>query len=141
MTLDVFLSRLNKVNLIAHFSAAIEAESDNILDRNRQQMFSGMRSDGSEISPPYTPLTKFLKAQKGQPFDRVTLNDTGSFYRLMFLTVRNGAFIIDSRDDKSEELQTKYGETIFGVNQQNINDLAPDIGNRVVNDVARDLGV
>jgi len=83
-------------------------------------MYSGLRATGSEIRPPYAPLTIFLKKQKGQPVDRVTLKDTGDFYNAMFVEVNDQAkfYEIDSKDEKSLKLQRKYQPTIFGLGDE-----------------------
>ena len=91
---------------------------DIILDANREQMFEGKRSDGSMIDPEYTPITKDIKKQKGQPDDRVTLKDTGDFYDAMFTQKENNeTFIISSDDEKTQKLLEKYDVkgTLFGV--------------------------
>ena len=78
-------------------------------------MLQGIRSDNSEISPPYTYFTRTIKEAKGMNPDIVTLYDTGDFYRAMFLDVGSDILEIESTDRKSEELQKKYGEKIFGL--------------------------
>lgn len=48
----------------------------------------------------------------------VTLYDTGDFYREMFVDVGSEEIEIDSMDYKSDELQDKYGEKIFGLSDE-----------------------
>jgi hypothetical protein len=82
---------------------------------NQEQMFSGIRSDESEIRPFYSEYTKLIKDQKGQPTDRVTLKDTGDFYDRIFIDVKKDSFEILSSDYKNDQLIRKYGKRIFGL--------------------------
>lgn len=80
-------------------------------------MFQGIRSNGSEILPTYADLTIEIKKLKGQPTDRVTLFDTGSFYQKIKTNVSGQLVITDSEDEKSEKLKKKYGKRIFGLSE------------------------
>lgn len=94
---------------------AIVATSNEISDYNRAQMYEGIRSDDSTIEPEYAELTKVLKIAKGQPYDRVTLKDTGDFYAGFNVDVNTDSYSITSSDDKVVKLVTKYGAKIFGL--------------------------
>lgn len=100
-----------------------------IVSLNTQdQLFNkGIRSDGSDIKPDYTPFTISIKQEKGQPTDRVTLKDTGDFYDSFVAFVDSSAdIIINSNPIKIDEsgLETnllfKYGEKIEGLTEQNL---------------------
>lgn len=114
------------------------AENAHVIeDLQTAQMDAGLDSEGKRIEPDYSPFTVQIKRAKGQPYDRVTLKDSGSFHAGMFLTGgANNQFSIGSRDPKSKKLQDKYGEEIFGLNedsqQQLIDDhLRPELPERV----------
>lgn len=70
---------------------------------------------------PYSPATEIYKQAKGQPFDRVTLNDEGDFHsggqveRVDDLTAE-----IKSTDEKSTWLQDKYGVEVLGLTPDNL---------------------
>ena len=96
----------------------IEANSLFVEDLNRKQLGQGIRADGTPIGPYYTKNTVNIKKEKGQPFDRVRLKDTGSFYEKIFVEVFAQSFMTESADPKSEELQQKYGN-IFGLTPEN----------------------
>lgn len=81
-------------------------------------MIAGIRADGTEILPTYTDLTIQIKQEKGQPTDRVTLRDTGDFQNQVTTTVTDEFVTTDSTDEKSEKLQKKYGEKIFGLSEK-----------------------
>lgn len=87
-----------------------------ILDEQKKQMYSGANADGSPIEPEYKPLTISIKNSVGQPTDRVTLKDTGSFYDSFFIVYGPKYFAIYARDGKTNKLIAKYGTQIFGLN-------------------------
>lgn len=82
-----------------------------------EHLFFGHYPDGEDIEPEYTELTKEIKQSKGQPYDRVTLLDTGDFYARIFAKVQGDELVIDSEDWKSDKLKKKYGERIFGLSE------------------------
>jgi len=108
----------------------IDSKRDYILWQ-QEQLFAGKNKKGKPITPKYTPFTKRIKNQKGQPTDRVTLKDTGHYYSAIFLVVIKGAGIYRtlSSDVKSQWLIAKYGENILGLGgvfkKGYINDLRP----------------
>lgn len=56
---------------------------------------------------PYTPLTQRIKRAKNQPVNRVTLKDTGDYYKTFKIKpLNNGDFEIDSNPEL-------YGESLF----------------------------
>lgn len=86
--------------------------------KQREQLFSGETAQGTDIQPPYRPLTVAIKMEKGQPYDRVTLRDTGSFYQGLYVRVDSSTITTDSTDEKTMKLKEKYGEQIFGLNDK-----------------------
>ena len=95
-----------------------------IIDLNTDQLFSGLDANGNPVTPNYSTLTISIKRQKGQPTNRVTLRDTGEFYRDFEVRFFNDYFAIFSNDDKTEKLERKYGKDIFGLTNQNILEVA-----------------
>lgn len=112
---------IRKVDLRKVTLNAMEQNPNEIVDLNREQLNSGRYADGSSIQPEYTPLTKWLKQQKGQPTDRVTLRDTGEFQSKMFLQIRGDEFSMLSSDDKYLALKQKYDRNgeLFELSQEN----------------------
>ena len=141
MTLAALYRRLSSIDLIDEVAQAMGETSDIAVQLNRDQMYAGIRSDGSEITPKYTPLTKFLKSKEGRPFDRVTLNDTGSFYRLTFLRIVDNSYELDSRDDKTNKLKTKYGDKIFGLTTDSKVQWLPSVQSVTVRSIANKTGL
>jgi hypothetical protein len=91
------------------------------------QMFAGERGDGQAIAPPYTPVTVAIKRRKRQPFNRVTLRDTGDFQDDIVIDYGPDSFAFDSVDDKREKLVAKYGTDIFGLNDASLQKLIDTI--------------
>lgn len=104
------LKKLESINVLKSAQSSIEQTSDDMLFIQRNQLFQGIRPDGGKVFPEYTPLTVYLKAQKGQPFDRVTRRDTGEYYRGIEVKVTGEKFSIQSTDWKADMLDEKYGE-------------------------------
>lgn len=102
----------------------IEESEEDIVQLNLDQLNEGVTADGSDIQPEYTPFTVRIKKRKNQPFDRVTLKDTGDFYSKVFVKPFGNQFQISSDDPKTAMLVKKYGDKIFGLTEQNKHDLA-----------------
>ena len=66
---------------------AFNQNQQKVLDLNRKQMFEGVKSDDTITLPPYAQSTVRLKIKKLQPYDRVTLKNTGAFYDNLLLEV------------------------------------------------------
>jgi len=69
---------------------------------------------------PYAPMTIRIKKAKGQPTDRVTLKDTGDFYRSIYVKFERDRFTILASDVKTKKLMAKYGADIFGMNGEDM---------------------
>lgn len=109
------LGRLQNINVDRAAKMTLGETREIFLDLNREQLMSGIRADKSKITPEYAHFTRQKKQEQGRDPDVVTLYDTGDFYRAMFLDVGSDLLEVDSTDYKSEELQEKYGEKIFGL--------------------------
>jgi len=76
----------------------------------------------------YTPFTKEIKREKGQPTDRVTLKDTGDFYMSFRVIPFRGGFEITADGFKQGDISTggntdlleEFGNDILGLNQENL---------------------
>ena len=69
----------------------------------------------------YTAFTKELKKQKGQPTDRITLKDTGDFYKSFRVRSTNNGFVIMANAIKEDtDLTQEFGEDIIGLTDLSI---------------------
>lgn len=69
----------------------------------------GTYADGSNISTysapsgePYSYVTQTIKAEKGQPTDKVTLKDTGKFHQSFSIAPEQSQFSIDYNEEKPD---------------------------------------
>ncbi len=114
----------NKIKAIDTDKICVDSLRDTketIADLNAAQLFTGLRADGSEILPNYTPFTIELKKLKGQPIDRVTLRDTGAFYQAITTNITQDKVVTDSTDEKTAKLKKKYETSkgkLFGLNHE-----------------------
>jgi hypothetical protein len=105
---------------------------EQILDYIREKQLFEQGIDGKGLfladKNPYKPFTIAIKQQKGQPTNRVTLEDTGSFYRGFDLIFTDqNAIGVFSRDEKTPELIEKYGADIFIFTNENIEEINSNI--------------
>lgn len=120
------IARVEKVqNSLEDFtlvSTIVRENEGEVLELNTDsQLFEqGVNSLGVSIHSyaPYAPKTVYLKQRKGQPYDRVTLRDTGNFHRSFFLQYQRDGFSIYAKDQVTLDLVDKYGEAIFGLTQE-----------------------
>ena len=122
----------NLVYRLRKFKSVLDTELKNEILRHedvivkmitQEQLYdSGIEGRGIEISSysPYKPRTIKYKIRKGQPYDRVTLKDTGEFYASLHVEFDDEGFYVTSTDDKSQFLLKKYGKTIFRLTDENL---------------------
>ena len=113
------LDLIHSIDIVFEAEEAIHDTRTEYVNKQREQLFKGKNEEGQPIVPAYTPRTVAIKKKKGQPTDRVTLKDTGDFYKEIFLDTREKEFVIDSADPKAGQLIEKYGEKIFGLDETN----------------------
>lgn len=109
----------------------IVRDNDNILiDMNAQdQLYAkGVNRLGVRIDEyqPYRPLTIQVKIEKRQPYDRVTLKDTGEFYDSFYVETAEDRFYIKASDEKTNWLIKKYGDEIFGLTNDSLAEFIND---------------
>ena len=88
-----------------------------------EQLYNlGIEGRGIEIMSyaPYAPRTIKNKKKKGQPYDRVTLRDTGEFHASLKVIFDDNGFYVTSTDDKAKYLLSRYGKTIFRLTNENL---------------------
>jgi len=107
---------------------------DLIIELNTgDQLFKkGIDSKGISLGV-YAPFTIGEKKKKNQPTDRVTLKDTGDFYKTWTVMVNsNGDIIIEADGDKDDKnLMDVYGEDIVGLIDKNLQILIDEIEDKL----------
>lgn len=90
---------------------ALQNTTTVVEDLNATQLAQGLRADGSELLPSYTPLTIELKKHKSglaAVTSHVTLFDTGDFYRSLHAEVKGDRLVYSDTDEKFEKLNKKF---------------------------------
>jgi len=98
---------------------------DMIIDLNTEKQLyeKGINSLGRSLGR-YSEITIMIKKFEGKPFDRVTLKDTGDFYRTFKVEVRKGEIVISANTIKDDDdLIEKYGSEIIGLTDENLEKL------------------
>lgn len=108
----------NSIHL--YVKKAFEENEDVIhqLQTEVQLFQKGEDSTGSIIRPAYRPMTIRIKKKKGQPFDRVTLRDTGEFHKSIQIIATDTHVEITTSHELKEKLFEKYGDDILGIQKE-----------------------
>jgi len=121
--------KLAKVNVTAVLVKILKKPKTQkfITDLNTKvQLFDyGEDSRGIQLAAvggTYAPSTIKIKARKGQPTNRVTLKDTGDFYKTFDVQVKpNANFSITANTMKSgQDLEDRWGDNILGLQDENV---------------------
>jgi len=76
--------------------------------------------DADRFGEGYTPLTISIKQEKGQPTDRVTLKDTGAFYKTFKIVLGPTSFQIEADPNKGgDNLFDRWGKDVVGLTDGN----------------------
>jgi hypothetical protein len=105
------------LNVYEAVREALNQHPDQIESLLKDQLQEGISSTGKKIAPKYTNFTEQKKAEKGQPYDRVTLYDEGDLYRSIFLATMPQAFDLDKYEPRSGKLFALTKEHIKQVAQ------------------------
>ena len=102
------------------------------LNTQGQLFDKGINSRGERLDDlrgyGYTISTKEIKEAKGQPTNRITLKDTGEFYRSFRVQVKPGEIVITADPIKEDtDLVEQWGIDILGLTEQSIKRLKPTI--------------
>lgn len=113
--------------------ALVKDRSGVVVLMNQDQLYDGFDGNGDQIAPRYRPSTIATKKRKGQPYNRVTLKDEGDYHESLFIEFGEDYFELKSRDEKRVYLERKYGNTIYGLIEENLNALIEDIEDDFIN--------
>jgi hypothetical protein len=121
------LNRFESLDLRAQIPSLIESTEETIIALNQRQLYTqSIDKDGDPLGGYRSAEYESLKASMNPILGGlVDLNFTGAFYRgFRLLTVDENIFEIDSTDSKSEQLENKYGEAIFGLTEDSLSEYA-----------------
>ena len=100
----------------------------------------GVDEDGDIIGL-YSDFTESINPEKiaGTPY---TLDDTGDFYKSMYIVVLQDSIVIEADPIKGEDnLFYKYGESIIGLTEENLERLREEIKKRYIKFVKKSLEI
>lgn len=102
----------------------MDKNSDVITSMIAENQLYGLGETGKRVPiasyAPYATRTIKKKIRKGQPFDRVTLKDTGKFYESFIVVPGLKGFSVEAKDFKAKFLIPKYGDTILRLSDDNL---------------------
>lgn len=119
-TILEMINRVKALNLQDVSERSMEEAAPDMTRRQREQFLEGKNSKGKRIGRYRNPAYARLKAQMNPVpgLGNVDLRLTGEFLKGVYTEIRGDQVIVDSVDEKTNDLAEKYGEVIFG--------LAPD---------------
>jgi len=126
--LEQVIQRLREIDLSRTALRVVDQQKHIALDLNTEdQLFGrGIDSEGNSLGE-YAPLTISIKKAKGQPYDRVTLKDTGDFFNGFRADTSEWPVQIYSTDRKARSLAERYGSGIFGLTSDNLDQFTSNI--------------
>jgi hypothetical protein len=123
--------------------SAMENENS-IVDLNTSQLELGLTSEGNSIEPEYfdPEYTKYKKAiGKKAPGATPDLKLTGDFHSGFYAKKTQDWIEIHSTDYKEKQLRAKYSDEIFGLTQNNLNELGQIILPDLIKNIKNELGI
>ena len=123
-SLQAKLKRLNDDLLIAFLQSALNKHQADITELNKKQLEKGEKADGSMFEE-YSHRTVKIRQLEGNPVKGrlIALYDTGDFWKGFWSIAKDGKLSMLSRDQKTNMLISKYGESIFGLTDSNFKKL------------------
>lgn len=115
-------NNINRLDLNRATEKALKAREEDIPELNRDQLKQGQRADGTFL-PPYSSNSVSKFGKKAGP---IKLFDTGAFYEGIKPEFKKEEFSITDSDRKTEMLQDRYGDSILGLSDLSISELAQD---------------
>ena len=133
---SIVYSQLRKTKLlfdsiawIQSFTPSIKTEILNYI-RKDQLTNKGVDEDGDIIGF-YSLATEFISNGQKKQGDHFTLDDTGAFYRSMWITVMSDGIIIDGDTVKMED-QYWWNDSILGLTDENVSKLTEKIKEKYI---------
>lgn len=131
----------------SEFLYGIMLNERNAVDLNHSQLQVGEYANNESIMPDYASLDYADEKQRMNPLPPYATPDlklSGGFYQGFFLdlgALDNGYFELNSRDHKTDELTAKYGDEIFGLNDDNTEILMTDVMDYFAQQVLNKIGL
>lgn len=91
---------------------------------NKQWFQKGQKVDEKIIKPAYSRITVSIKKRKGDPYDRVTLRDSGKLYKSIDILAGERSVLVRILVPYFAKLEKQYGSKILGIQDIFIVDFA-----------------
>ena len=115
------IKNINKLNINKLLNELLRTNDvqNFIIDLNtRKQLFNKGIDSNDETLGEYAPYTIQLKIEDNLPINRITLYQTGDFYRSFKIKVKKDYFEIDANPEKGDNnLFDDFGIDILGLNE------------------------
>ena len=120
------LTRISKLNELAVFNIVFNDPrvKDLIIEMNTQDQLyekgiDALSMDLKSIGGDYSDVTKDVKSYFNEPYEHITLKDTGDFYKSFRVKAINGSIIISADTIKDEDdLTDRWGSNILGLTKE-----------------------
>lgn len=118
-TVSNLIKKFRSLNIEQVAQDSMESALPQLVDRQKDQMLSGLNKKGKIIgkykSAAYANLKHSMNPIPGLGVPDLLLS--GDFYRKIYGDVRGNTLILDSTDEKAGFLAKRFGEEIFGLNK------------------------
>lgn len=132
---------LNNTNAYTAMDKPDNMEKIVKLNTQSQLFDKGIDSEGvalDKIGGSYSPKTKRYKAERGQRYDHVTLEDTGAFYdsETAQIDYSSGDIILHANTIKDgQDLRDRWGQNILGLTDESKAVLKPIFTDDIIKEV------
>lgn len=97
----------------------------------------GVNSDGVSLGR-YSKYTQEIKQAEGKPWEHVTLNDTGAFYKSFRVKDNGAGVVITAETEKqTDDLSDKYGRKILGLTYESLQIIRPKVRTFILQDLRK----
>jgi len=130
------IQKLFEIDIYQLMDSVIENSrvQDEMIELNHKQLQGGKDALGQTIvtigGSPYRPMTIRIKRSKGQPFNRVTLKDTGEFYDTFQVKILRDSYEIiadfqKGSDDIRDNFSSQYD--FLGLDDESLNEFVNEV--------------
>lgn len=125
-SLDILLRRMATLSEAEAWLKIFDSSTKSqIIEWIQQDQLTQKGIDGSgNVIGYYSPITELITRGRKKAYTHYTLDDTGEFYRSMYVAVFRESFAIIANGDKGEDnLFEKYGKDIIDLTDENLEKL------------------
>lgn len=128
-TIYEMLQRVKSFDIITATAEIMKENEQDVVELNRQQLLQGLTAENDLVGE-YRSVGYAIQKERMNPkagFGNVDLKFTGEFYTGFSLIIDGNQYLIFSVNWKTNKLVKKYGDGIFGLNDESRRKLWTDI--------------